>query len=345
MTERIRQLIDRLEQSRSLTVPEYAELVAGYSEEAAACLADKARRACSRVYGDAVFIRGLIEIGNVCRNDCLYCGIRRSNRRCARYRLSADQILSCCREGYALGFRTFVLQGGEDPSFSVEAVCALVRAIKAEFADCAVTLSLGEYPTAAYQAMFDAGADRYLLRHETADRAHYQSLHPPALSFDNRMRCLRDLKAIGFQTGCGFMVGSPCQTAQTLAKDLKFVRDLPAGDVRHRAVYPAQGHPVWGSASGQRAAHALSSVHPAAHPAEPAPACDDRARHTPIGRQGAGHARRGKRRHAKPVPAGRAGKIHLIQRQAAQWRRIRPASGGAAAAHGCDRPVRCDRPG
>ena len=203
MTERIRQLIDRLEQSRSLTVPEYAELVAGYSEEAAACLADKARRACSRVYGDAVFIRGLIEIGNVCRNDCLYCGIRRSNRRCARYRLSADQILSCCREGYALGFRTFVLQGGEDPSFSVEAVCALVRAIKAEFADCAVTLSLGEYPTAAYQAMFDAGADRYLLRHETADRAHYQSLHPPALSFDNRMRCLRDLKAIGFQTGCG----------------------------------------------------------------------------------------------------------------------------------------------
>ena len=223
MTERIRQLIDRLEQSRSLTVPEYAELVAGYSEEAAACLADKARRACSRVYGDAVFIRGLIEIGNVCRNDCLYCGIRRSNRRCARYRLSADQILSCCREGYALGFRTFVLQGGEDPSFSVEAVCALVRAIKAEFADCAVTLSLGEYPTAAYQAMFDAGADRYLLRHETADRAHYQSLHPPALSFDNRMRCLRDLKAIGFQTGCGFMVGSPGQTAQTLAKDLKFV--------------------------------------------------------------------------------------------------------------------------
>lgn len=223
MNKSIQTLIDRLEQNHALTEAEYAALITGRTEEATAYLAEKARRARRRVYGEQVYIRGLIEVSNICRNDCLYCGIRRSNTNCARYRLTAEQILFCCRSGYALGFRTFVLQGGEMDTHMVDAVCRVVRAIKAEFPDCAVTLSLGEYPTEAYQAMFDAGADRYLLRHETADRAHYQSLHPPSMSFDNRMRCLRDLKATGYQVGCGFMVGSPGQTAQTLAKDLKFV--------------------------------------------------------------------------------------------------------------------------
>nr|WP_302649778.1 [FeFe] hydrogenase H-cluster radical SAM maturase HydE [uncultured Agathobaculum sp.] len=223
MNKSIQTLIDRLEQNHALTEAEYAALITGRTEEAAAYLAEKARHARRRVYGDQVYIRGLIEVSNICRNDCLYCGIRRSNTNCARYRLTAEQILSCCRSGYALGFRTFVLQGGEMDTHMVDAVCRVVRAIKAEFPDCAVTLSLGEYPAEAYQAMFDAGADRYLLRHETADRAHYQSLHPASMSFDNRMRCLRDLKATGYQVGCGFMVGSPGQTAQTLAKDLKFV--------------------------------------------------------------------------------------------------------------------------
>lgn len=223
MNKSIQTLIDRLEQNHALTEAEYAALITGRTEEATAYLAEKARRARRRVYGEQVYIRGLIEVSNICRNDCLYCGIRRSNTNCARYRLTAEQILFCCRSGYALGFRTFVLQGGEMDTHMVDAVCRVVRAIKAEFPDCAVTLSLGEYPTEAYQAMFDAGADRYLLRHETADRAHYQSLHPASMSFDNRMRCLRDLKATGYQVGCGFMVGSPGQTAQTLAKDLKFV--------------------------------------------------------------------------------------------------------------------------
>ena len=223
MNKSIQTLIDRLEQNHALTEAEYAALITGRTEEAAAYLAEKARHARRRVYGDQVYIRGLIEVSNICRNDCLYCGIRRSNTNCARYRLTAEQILFCCRSGYALGFRTFVLQGGEMDTHMVDAVCRVVRAIKAEFPDCAVTLSLGEYPAEAYQAMFDAGADRYLLRHETADRAHYQFLHPPSMSFDNRMRCLRDLKATGYQVGCGFMVGSPGQTAQTLAKDLKFV--------------------------------------------------------------------------------------------------------------------------
>ena len=223
MNKSIQTLIDRLEQNHALTEAEYAALITGRTEEATAYLAEKARRARRRVYGEQVYIRGLIEVSNICRNDCLYCGIRRSNTNCARYRLTAEQILFCCRSGYALGFRTFVLQGGEMDTHMVDAVCRVVRAIKAEFPDCAVTLSLGEYPAEAYQAMFDAGADRYLLRHETADRAHYQFLHPPSMSFDNRMRCLRDLKATGYQVGCGFMVGSPGQTAQTLAKDLKFV--------------------------------------------------------------------------------------------------------------------------
>ena len=223
MNKSIQTLIDRLEQNHALTEAEYAALITGRTEEATAYLAEKARRARRRVYGEQVYIRGLIEVSNICRNDCLYCGIRRSNTNCARYRLTAEQILFCCRSGYALGFRTFVLQGGEMDTHMVDAVCRVVRAIKAEFPDCAVTLSLGEYPAEAYQAMFDAGADRYLLRHETADRAHYQSLHPASMSFDNRMRCLRDLKATGYQVGCGFMVGSPGQTAQTLAKDLKFV--------------------------------------------------------------------------------------------------------------------------
>lgn len=218
-----KQLIDRLEAQHSLSIEEYEYLIENQSDELAAYAAEKAVTLRKQVYGTDVYIRGLIEIGNICRNDCYYCGIRRSNPACDRYRLTEAQILDCAREGYALGFRTFVMQGGEDSAFSADVVCHLVRQIKAEFPDCAVTLSLGEFPREAYQAMFDAGADRYLLRHETADQAHYEKLHPAQMSFDNRMRCLRDLKDIGYQTGCGFMVGSPFQTPETLAEDFKFI--------------------------------------------------------------------------------------------------------------------------
>ncbi|MBQ7848842.1 MAG: [Clostridia bacterium] len=164
-----------------------------------------------------------IEISNICRNDCLYCGIRRSNPHCQRYRLTPEEILECCREGDALGFRTFVLQGGEDPFFTDDVLAGLISAIKAEHPDCAVTLSLGERSQESYRLLRSAGADRYLLRHETADAAHYARLHPAAMSFDNRMRCLHDLKELGYQVGCGFMVGSPGQTARELAQDLTFV--------------------------------------------------------------------------------------------------------------------------
>lgn len=218
----MRRLIDRLAAGERLTEAEYAALVAGFTPELAqyaAALADDARK---KIYGNRIFVRGLIEVGNRCKNDCYYCGIRRSNAAVPRYCLTPEEILGCCAEGHALGFRTFVLQGGEG-CLSLETVCGLVRRIKRDYPDCAVTLSLGEFPTEAYRAMREAGADRYLLRHETADPAHYRRLHPASMSFENRMRCLRDLKALGFQTGCGFMVGSPFQTPQSMAKDLKFI--------------------------------------------------------------------------------------------------------------------------
>ncbi len=219
-------LINKLEKNRTLTLDEYEYLIVNRNEDYARILADKALNAKQKVYGNSVFIRGLIEISSYCKNNCIYCGIRRDNKACERYRLTEEQILSCCDEGYPLGFRTFVLQGGEDPYFTDDVICGIISEIKSRYPDCAVTLSLGEKSRESYQRLFDSGADRYLLRHETADKEHYEKLHPTSLSFDNRMECLYNLKDIGFQTGCGFMVGSPYQTAHTLAKDLKFVEQF-----------------------------------------------------------------------------------------------------------------------
>lgn len=216
-------LLERLAAEHCLSLSKYQQLIEGFSPEAAGYAAQLAKSARTAHYGNTVFIRGLIEVGNRCKNDCLYCGIRRSNTRAERYQLDDEEIFACCAQGYALGFRTFVLQGGERPADEMDAVCQLVQALKQRYPDCALTLSLGEYPRSVYQALFDAGADRYLLRHETADPVHYAQLHPAQLSWENRMRCLRDLQDIGFQTGCGFMVGSPFQTAETLARDLKFI--------------------------------------------------------------------------------------------------------------------------
>ena len=226
MTERVRGLIDRLAEAHSLSLAEYQELVEACAPDAAAALAGKAVAVRKAIYGNAVYVRGLIEISNICKNDCLYCGIRKSNHSCDRYRLTQSQILECAQEGYGLGFRTFVLQGGEDPFFTDEALSRIVRELKTRYPDCAVTLSMGERSRESYQALREAGADRYLLRHETADQAHYESLHPAEMSFQNRMRCLRDLRDLGYQVGCGFMVGSPGQTSATLAKDLKFIEEF-----------------------------------------------------------------------------------------------------------------------
>ena len=218
-------LIDQLYEKHILHKEEYLFLI----ENKEICkdeLFQKARETADQVYGKDIYIRGLIEFSSWCRNDCLYCGLRRSNHNAERYRLSEEQILYCTDTGYQLGFRTFVLQGGEDPWYTDERMESIVRNIKKKHPDCAVTLSLGERSFESYRRLKEAGADRYLLRHETADPAHYRKLHPETMSPENRMRCLRDLKEIGFQTGCGIMVGSPYQTSSELAEDLAFIRSF-----------------------------------------------------------------------------------------------------------------------
>lgn len=226
MNKRIKDIISRLAKDHSLTLEEYELLISERTDEAADELRRLAVETRKKHYGNSVYIRGLIEISNICKNDCLYCGIRRSNKDCERYRLTKEQILSCCDEGYALGFRTFVMQGGEDAYFTDERLCDIVSAIKGKYPDCAVTLSMGERSRESYERLYAAGADRYLLRHETATTEHYEKLHPSEMRFEERMQCLRDLKDIGFQTGCGFMVGSPYQTYADIARDLKFIEEF-----------------------------------------------------------------------------------------------------------------------
>lgn len=219
-------LIKKLVLQQRFTQAEFVTLIESRNAEVAETLAGYACEQRRRFYGNQVYIRGLIEFTNYCKNDCFYCGLRRSNRLVKRYRLDEAQILDCCRTGYELGLRTFVLQGGEDLWYTPSRIEELVRRIKKLYPDCAVTLSVGEHPKEAYQSWFDAGADRYLLRHETADPCHYGRLHPAELSLERRMQCLRNLKEIGYQVGCGFMVGSPGQTPEQLAQDLFFIQEF-----------------------------------------------------------------------------------------------------------------------
>ena len=220
------ELAFKLLKEKKLSQKEYKTLISTYTAEDADVLAKEACRIRDEVYGKKVFIRGLIEISNICKNDCYYCGIRKSNAHCVRYRLTHEEILECCEEGYKLGFRTFVLQGGEDGYYTDKVLCGILAEIKSRFPECAVTLSLGERTYKSYLALFNAGADRYLLRHETADTEHYSRLHPQNLTLENRMRCLKDLRDIGYQVGAGFMVGSPYQTVDHIAKDLCFIQDF-----------------------------------------------------------------------------------------------------------------------
>jgi len=191
-----------------------------------AVLFDAADRVRRQIYGDAVYIRGLIEISNYCKNNCFYCGIRRDNKSAQRYRLKKEEILACCYEGYRLGFRTFVMQGGEDPYYTDKVMCDIISSIRKDFPDCAITLSLGEKSKESYKEFFEAGANRYLLRHETANSCHYGKLHPKKMSLEKRKECLFNLKEIGYQVGSGFMVGSPYQTTENLIEDLRFLQEL-----------------------------------------------------------------------------------------------------------------------
>lgn len=218
------EITDKLEKERSLSDKELKMLLESDAFDLALlAAADKKRR---EINGDEVYIRGLIEFTNYCRNNCFYCGIRRDNKHAVRYRLSKNEILGCCEEGYRLGFRTFVLQGGEDPYYTDTLICDIVSEIRSRFSDCAITLSIGEKSKESYKTFFDAGANRYLLRHETANESHYGLLHPKNMSLENRKQCLFDLKEIGYQVGSGFMVGSPYQTTESLIEDIRFLQKL-----------------------------------------------------------------------------------------------------------------------
>lgn len=222
----MRQLIDKLKANRVLSEDEFTELIEKASEEDREYLFSQSRELAGKYYGNGIYTRGLIEISNYCKNDCYYCGIRKSNEKASRYRLTEEEILSCCEVGYELGFRTFVMQGGEDGYYTDDRMAHIISRIRSAYPDCAITLSLGERSKESYQRFFDAGANRYLLRHETADEAHYKVLHPQNLSAAHRKQCLFWLKEAGFQVGSGFMVGSPGQTARHLAKDLLFLKEL-----------------------------------------------------------------------------------------------------------------------
>lgn len=220
-------VVEKLIQGKNLEKEEYVQLIHQAEEpQAVRRIREEAVRIRKRYYGDKVYTRGLIEFTNYCKNNCYYCGIRCGNRQANRYRLSKEEILSCCKNGYDLGFRTFVLQGGEDPYYTDDRMAEIIREIKKGYPDCALTLSIGEKSYDSYRRFKEAGADRYLLRHETANEDHYRRLHPPEMSLENRKRCLYDLKQLGFQVGAGFMVGSPGQRAEELAEDLQFLKEL-----------------------------------------------------------------------------------------------------------------------
>ena len=219
-------IINKLKNSQKLTYDEFLFLLNNRDNKLDDELKQLAVQKRKQRFGNEVFIRGLIEFSNYCKNNCYYCGIRCGNKNADRYRLTKEQILQCCEQGYQIGYRTFVLQGGEDAFFTPDKIADIVYAIKQKYPDCAVTLSVGEHSKEVYQQWFDAGADRYLLRHETAADEHYQKLHPDNMSLQNRLECLQNLKDIGYQVGCGIMVGSPFQTNECIAKDLVFMQDF-----------------------------------------------------------------------------------------------------------------------
>ena len=243
-------LIEEIRTRQNITKDQLVHLLTTEDEALLTRLKITARAVADSVYGNQIFIRGLIEFTNYCKNDCYYCGIRRSNTRSDRYRLTEDQILSCCQNGYELGFRTFVLQGGEDGYYTDERIIHLIRMIKEQYPDCAITLSIGEKSKESYQAYFDAGADRYLLRHETYNHDHYRQLHLSNLSPVHRQQCLRNLKDIGYQVGCGFMVGSPYQTPEHLAEDMLFMKELNPHMIGIGPFIPHHDTPFAGEAAG-----------------------------------------------------------------------------------------------
>jgi biotin synthase len=242
----MRDLIDKLEACRILSREEFAQILSCKDDY----LFERARLKAQEIYGKNIYLRGLVEFTNYCKNDCFYCGLRAGNKKTQRYRLAKEQILECCKNGYALGFRTFVLQGGEDPYYTDDVLTEIVKEIKTSHPDCAITLSIGEREYESYEKLRNAGADRYLLRHETANNEHYRTLHPGAMSPENRKNCLHNLKKLGYQVGCGFMVGSPNQTTDHIIDDLYFIKELKPHMVGIGPFIPHSDTPFRNESSG-----------------------------------------------------------------------------------------------
>ena len=245
-----RKIAEKLVKEHSLSAGEWHLLLEHPTQEIAEFLCKKAGEVTERIFGRQVYVRGLIEFTNICKKDCYYCGIRKSNSCVERYRLTEEEILACCKEGYEAGLRTFVLQGGEDGYFTEERICALVREIHRKYPDCAITLSVGEWEKESYERFFEAGAERYLLRQETSNAEHYAMLHPENQKHSTRVECLKNLKDIGYQTGCGFLVGSPYQTIDCIVEDLLFLERFRPQMVGIGPFLPAKNTPFEGEKAG-----------------------------------------------------------------------------------------------
>ena len=219
----MKELIDQLRDTGHLPAEGFFALLTMRDREAEAYLMEQARQVAVQRFGRGIYVRGLIELSNVCRNDCLYCGIRRSNGRVERYTLTREQVMNCCEQGYEIGFRTIVLQGGEWGEERSQWIADLVAEVKQHWPDCAITLSLGEHPRETYALWRQAGADRYLLRHETRNERLYSLLHPRGMTIEHRLQCLDWLQELGFQVGAGFMVGAPFQSLRSIVEDIQFL--------------------------------------------------------------------------------------------------------------------------
>ena len=282
----MRQWVDKLRKERTLRPEEFRQLLTECDGELLRYINEQAQEVSLRHFGNRIFIRGLIEVSNCCRNNCYHCGIRKGNPNLERYRLTAESILDCCKQGYELGFRTFVLQGGEDPVLTDERIESIVSAIHRNYPDCAITLSLGEKPREAYERFFQAGANRYLLRHETYDKSHYRQLHPEGMSCGRRLQCLQDLKEIGYQTGTGIMVGSPGQTVEHLIQDILFIEQLRPEMIGIGPFLPHRDTPFAQSPCGTvEQTILLLSIFRLMHPSALIPATTALATLTPHGRE------------------------------------------------------------
>ena len=219
----MKSLVDKLRKEHELMPNEYLALLTMRDSQDVDYLISQAREVAQEHFGNDIYLRGLIELSNVCRNDCLYCGIRRSNSNVTRYTLTREQVMACCEQGYKIGFRTIVLQGGEWGEERSRWIAEIIRDIRAGWPDCAITLSLGEHPRKTYALWREAGADRYLLRHETHNERLYSLLHPKGMTIHHRLQCLDTLKELGYQVGAGIMVGAPFQTLRNIVEDIQYL--------------------------------------------------------------------------------------------------------------------------